>query len=150
MLIKSITLTRKETGNNNSLFGILEIVSQNHGTFYFSTLENDEYKIQEGTYPLRYTWSNKFNCETLQLIGVSKRTGIRIHPANRGNELRGCISVGVANKTDEIPNQIFSSRLSCDILEQMLWKDANNKITIKSKYKNEAKIIRKTSHSITT
>ena len=149
MLIKSITLTRKQTGNNNSLFGILKIVSQNHGTFYFSTLENNEYKIQEGNYPLRYTWSNKFNCETLQLIGTGQRTGIRIHPANRGNELSGCIAIGVANKTDEIPNQIFSSRLSCDILEQMLWKDANNSITINSDYKNEAKITRKISHSVT-
>ena len=149
MLIKSITLTRKKTGNNNSLFGILEVESVNHGTFYFTTLENDEYKIKEGIYPLRYTWSPRFNCETLQLINTGERTGIRIHPANRGHELRGCISLGVANKNNEIPNQIHASRLSTEIFEGMVWKHTNNSIKIQSKYENEIQITRKTSNSIT-
>lgn len=148
MLIKSITLTRKKTGNNNSVFGILKVHSQNHGIFYFTTLENDEYKIKEGDYPLRYTWSPKFKCETLQLMDSGQRTGIRIHPANRGNELHGCIALGLANKNNEIPNQIHASRLSVEIFEGMVWKHTNNTITIKSDYENSVQNLRKAGHSI--
>ena len=61
MLIKSITLQRKQIGNSTNLFGILTIESQSHGKFYFSTIENNEQKIKADTYPLRYTWSPRFN-----------------------------------------------------------------------------------------
>ena len=150
MLIQSITLTRKKTGNLNNLFGILEVKSANHGKFYFSTVENDEYKIKEGTYPIRYTWSNRFNSETLQLIGTGDRTGIRIHPANRGSELRGCIGLGLANNNKEIPQQIHNSRLSVEIFEQLVWRDTKQEIKITSDYENSIQNLRKNSNGIIT
>lgn len=131
MLIKSITLTRKQYGQSNSIYGILEVHSQNHGKFYFSTLENAEYKIQKGTYSLRYTFSPRFKYETLQLMGVTGRTGIRIHAGNRASDLTGCIAIGLINKSDEIPNQIWASRSSVEILESLIYRQTNNKITIK-------------------
>jgi hypothetical protein len=147
MLIKSITLQRKTIGNSTNLFGILTIESQAHGKFYFSTIENNEQKIKADTYPLRYTWSPRFKQETLHIMGVNSRTGIRIHPANRGSDLQGCIGVGLCNHSDEIPNMIHSSRLSTQILEGLLWKDQNHQITIKD-IKNETKITREISNSI--
>lgn len=131
MLIKSITLTRKQYGQSNSIYGILEVHSQNHGKFYFSTLENAEYKIKKGTYSLRYTFSPRFKYETLQLMGITGRTGIRIHAGNRPHDLTGCIAIGLINKTDEIPNQLWASRASVEILESLIYRETNNKITIK-------------------
>ena len=133
MLIKSITLTRKKYGQSNSIYGILEVHSLNHGKFYFSTLENAEHKIQKGTYSLRYTFSPRFKYETLQLMGVTGRTGIRIHAGNRSNDLTGCIAIGLINKTDEIPNQIWASRASVEILESLIFRETNNTITIKER-----------------
>lgn len=147
MLIKSITLQRKQVGNYNNLFGILTVETQSHGKFYFSTIENNEKKIKADTYPISYTWSSRFKEETLHIMGVNSRTGIRIHPANRGSDLQGCIGVGLCNHSEEIPNMIHASRLSTQILEGLLWKDQRYKITIKD-IKNETKIIRKISDSI--
>lgn len=148
MVVKDITLNRKIQGNYNSIFGILEIKSQSHGTFYFSTVENDEKKIQAGTYIINYTPSNKFNRETLEIKGVHNRFGIRIHPANRGTELEGCIAVGLANNNKEIPQQIFYSRFACNQLEAILF-DRQHKITIKD-INNGKKNIIKNSRKYTT
>ena len=145
MLIKSITLTRKQYGQSNSIYGILEVHSLNHGKFYFSTLENAEHKIQKGTYTLRYTYSPRFKYETLQLMGVIGRTGIRIHAGNRPNDLSGCIAIGLINKTDEIPNQIWASRASVEILESLIFRETNNSITIKEEH-NDQKNHRKSSN----
>lgn len=147
MLIKSITLTRKKYGQANALYGILEINSINHGKFYFSTLENAEHKIKKGTYTLRYTFSPRFKYETLQLMGVADRTGIRIHASNRPSDLSGCIGVGLINKSDEIPNQLWCSRASVEILESLIYKESNNKITIKEDIQNETKNIGKISYT---
>ena len=141
MIVKDIILKRKIQGNYNSLFGILEIHTQNHGVFYFSTVENDEKKIQSGNYSINYTPSHKFNRETLEIKGVNNRYGIRIHPANRGNELQGCIAVGLANYSEEIPQQIFYSKFACNQLEAMLFYK-EHKITIKDINNGKKNIIK--------
>lgn len=148
-MTKKITLTRHYKGENNSLFGHLIIDTLNHGTFKFSTVENTNAKIDEGTYLLAYSYSPRFRCETLQLIGVENRTGIRIHSGNRGNDLQGCIAIGLYNDFKQIPYQIFYSRHSTEILEGML-RDGGNKITIINDIKNETHIIRENSNQSTT
>lgn len=130
MVIKDIILKRKVLGNQRSLFGILEVHSKNNGIFYFSTVENNDKKIQQGTYTISYTPSNKFNRETLEIINVPNRYGIRIHSANRGIELEGCISVGLVNHQEEIPQQVFFSRHAVTTLEAILCHE-EHKITIK-------------------
>lgn len=130
MLINSLTITRNRIGNANSLFGTLEVNTQNHGILKFSTVENYEKRIKAGTYNVVYTLSPKFDRKTLEITGVPNRRGIRIHPANRGCDISGCIGVGLYVETDEIPVQIFYSRTSCEILEAIVYKAKSTPITI--------------------
>ena len=51
MKIHKILLKRQKIGNYNNLFGILT-VETNHGTFYFSTIENYEDRIKEEEKPI--------------------------------------------------------------------------------------------------
>ena len=130
MLINELKLTRQKIGNANSLFGKLEVITQNHGIMLFSTVENYEKRIKEGKYSVVYTLSPKFDRKTLEIIGVDNRRGIRIHPANRGCDVEGCIGIGLYTNTDEIPVQIFYSRTSGEILEAMMWQRKSTPITI--------------------
>jgi hypothetical protein len=135
MLTESIILTRKLFGNG-AVYGHLTINTKNHGKFKFTTIENDEYKIQEGVYPFIYNLSPKFGYETILLQSTGDRSGIRIHPANRSNELSGCIGVGLYNVLDEIPTQIFNSRQSVEILESIIRLE-KTPIQIIEKYENK-------------
>jgi hypothetical protein len=119
MLINSITLSRKRVGNG-ATYGHLIVDTKFNGTFKFTTIENTAAQIQKGQYNLNYTYSPRFKYKTLQLMDVGKRTGIRIHPANRYNDVSGCIGVGLYNELDEIPSQIYNSRASVEILETII------------------------------
>lgn len=55
--------------------------------------------IPQGEYTVKITYSNSYNQEMYEVLGVPGRAGIRIHPANFVNELRGCIAIG-KNYTD--------------------------------------------------
>lgn len=61
----------------------------------FLTLENAEYIIPQGTYPVQFNWSPKFH-RLLPLLSVPHRKGIRIHAGNASSDTRGCILVGQA------------------------------------------------------
>jgi hypothetical protein len=138
MIIDTVTLQRKTIGPSNSLFGILIIKTVNHGTLKFSTVENTNKAIQEGTYDMRWSLSPKFKTKTLEIMGVPNRHGLRIHPANRGYDVEGCIGIGIYNETDSIPVQIWNSRHSTEIVESLLWR-GETPITIKD-INNERKI----------
>lgn len=58
------------------------------------TKENDSGCIPAGSYDVRWTFSNKFNRFTFEILGVQNRAGIRIHSANNIGQLLGCIAVG--------------------------------------------------------
>jgi len=122
MIINEVILQRKVQGPSNSLFGVLKIVTMNHGTLKFSTVENTNKKIQAGTYDMRWSLSPKFKTKTLEIMGVPNRFGIRIHAANRGYDVEGCIGIGIYNENDSIPVQIWNSRQSTEILESLLWR----------------------------
>ena len=150
MNIKNIKLQRKKIGNYNNLFGKLTITSKNHGKFYFNTIENNEKKIVSGTYDIGYTHSPRFGKETLIIKGVPKRYGLRIHAANRGSELEGCIGVGLYGKNKEISQQIFYSRQALGQLEAILWHTNTMKYTITIKdIKDENTMVKNSSSSIT-
>jgi hypothetical protein len=148
MIIDTVTLQRKTIGPSNSLFGILIIKTVNHGTLKFSTVENTNKAIQEGTYDMRWSLSPKFKTKTLEIMGVPNRHGIRIHAANRGYDVEGCIGVGIYNENNSIPVQIWNSRQSTEIVESLLWR-GETPITIKD-INNEGKITNKNSTYNTT
>jgi len=61
-----------------------------------ATLENADYIIPEGTYPVSVTFSPRFK-RMLPLIGnVPGRSGIRIHRGTKPEHSKGCILVSAA------------------------------------------------------
>lgn len=99
-----LTRTHKTT---DGIFGILTI-----GDFQCFTVENLKLAIQPGVYKVVIDYSPRLKIKTPHLI-VPERdklaggdAGIRIHPANYPNELKGCIAVG-----DKIEgNAVLNSR----------------------------------------
>ena len=87
------TLTLRRTNRNNkAVYGKLSIPFED-GTRTFDTLENADFLIPAGTYPLRLTWSPKFK-KMLPLIDeVPDREGIRIHRGTTPEHSTGCVLV---------------------------------------------------------
>ena len=64
-----------------------------HADYTFDTLENADFLIPAGTYPLKKTYSPRFK-KLLPLIDeVPDRTGIRIHLGTRPEHSTGCVLV---------------------------------------------------------
>ncbi len=82
------TLVRKMKAGQ-SVIGFLHMGSQS-----WLTLENAEFIIPLGVYPIEYTWSPKFN-RLLPLLKVPHRKGIRIHSGNSASDSKGCILLGL-------------------------------------------------------
>jgi hypothetical protein len=64
------------------------------------TLENADFIIPAGTYPVALTWSPKFKKFLPEIQNVPDRTGIRIHMGTRPEHSKGCILldlVGMSN-----------------------------------------------------
>ncbi len=57
------------------------------------TLENAEYLIPAGTYPLDLTWSPRFKKLMPLVCDVPEREGIRIHMGTKPEHSQGCILV---------------------------------------------------------
>lgn len=69
-------------------------------TLVMPTLENADYLIPAGTYPLRLTWSPRFK-KMLPLIDeVPDREGIRIHLGTKPEHSTGCVLVQQAALDD--------------------------------------------------
>ena len=65
-----------------------------------ATLENADYIIPIGTYPLSVTFSPRFK-RMLPLIGnVPGRSGIRFHRGTKPEHSKGCILVSAANEQE--------------------------------------------------
>ena len=65
-----------------------------------ATIENAEYMIPVGTYPIAVTWSPKFKRMLPLLLNVPGRSGIRVHRGTRPEHSRGCILVSAANEQE--------------------------------------------------
>ena len=50
--------------------------------------------IPKGLYHVLYTYSQKFDRFTYEVLNVKNRKGIRIHAVNYYNQLKGCIGLG--------------------------------------------------------
>ena len=62
----------------------------------YPSLENADYLIPEGTYPLRLTWSPRFKKLMPLIDEVPDREGIRIHMGTIPEHSTGCILVNFA------------------------------------------------------
>lgn len=87
-----------------SVLGILH-----HGSQSWLTLENAEYIIPLGVYPIEYTWSPKFN-RLLPLLKVPHRKGIRIHAGNSSADTKGCILLGLQVRSQDSEFFLTDSR----------------------------------------
>ena len=72
-----------------------------HGRLYvdgreIATLENTEYIIPCGTYPVRVSYSPKFKRMLPLVLNVPGRSGIRFHRGTKPEHSRGCILVCAA------------------------------------------------------
>ncbi len=77
-------------------------------TYSAKTLENADYLIPAGTYPLERTWSPKFKKLLPLVCEVPDREGIRIHKGTIPEHSQGCILTDIAGMAylDVLFNQI--------------------------------------------
>ena len=108
--MRTLTLTRL-TKEGKAVNGTMTFPMYNRDyeleTFSQPTLENADFLIPAGTYPVERTWSPKFK-KFLPLISVPDREGIRIHRGSLPEHSHGCVLTdlrGMAN-LDVLFNQI--------------------------------------------
>ena len=65
-----------------------------------ATLENEDYIIPAGTYPIVVTWSPKFKRMMPIVLNVPGRSGIRFHRGTKPEHSRGCILVSAASEQE--------------------------------------------------
>ena len=63
-----------------------------------ATLENDDYIIPCGTYPIAVTWSPRFKRMLPLVLNIPGRSGIRFHRGTKPEHSRGCILVSAATE----------------------------------------------------
>ena len=63
-----------------------------------TTLENANYIIPDGTYPVSITYSPRFQKNLPLIDKVPKRSGIRIHTGSRPEHSQGCVLVNARDK----------------------------------------------------
>lgn len=106
------TLTRKMKAGQ-SVIGILHYGSQS-----WLTLENAEFIIPLGVYPIEYTWSPRFN-RLLPLLKVPHRKGIRIHAGNSSADTKGCILLGLQVRSVGCEFLLTDSRIAMSAFLQL-------------------------------
>ena len=70
------------------------------GAQEITTLENEDYIISAGTYPVRVTFSPKFKRMLPIVLNVPGRSGIRFHRGTKPEHSRGCILVSAASEQE--------------------------------------------------
>ena len=91
---RKITLVR-EAPQGKAVRGTISF-DLNEGTFSYPTLENADFLIPEGTYPIEWTWSPKFKKPLPEILNVPDRSGIRIHRGTLPEHSKGCILTDMA------------------------------------------------------
>ena len=89
----NIILTRNATHKPNWVWGQYDLTFDSGQTFTVRTLENRDFLIPEGTYPLKSTWSPRFKKFLPEICDVPERTGIRIHMGSKPEHSQGCVLV---------------------------------------------------------
>ena len=92
--MRKITLVRKPA-QGKAVPGTISF-NLNEGPFSFQTLENADFLIPEGEYPIEWTWSPKFKKPLPEILNVPDRSGIRIHRGTLPEHSKGCILTDMA------------------------------------------------------
>lgn len=87
----TIQLTRQTT-DGNAVSGTL-IIPLGKDVLHVATLENADYLIPAGKYPLKMSYSPKFDKRMPEICDVPERDGIRIHMGTRPVHSTGCVLV---------------------------------------------------------
>jgi len=94
--METITLTRRKI-NGKAVFGTMVMPIEDKDGYIrpysATTLENADYLIPAGTYPLRLTWSPRFKKLMPLIDEVPDREGIRIHMGTKPEHSTGCVLV---------------------------------------------------------
>ena len=90
----TIRLIRKSK-DGKAVHGVLRA-----GDCEIATLENDDFIIPCGTYPIAVTWSPKFKRMLPVVLNVPGRSGIRFHRGTRPEHSKGCILVSAAKEQE--------------------------------------------------
>ena len=85
----TVTLTRQNK-KGNAVYGTLTFPIGER-SFSYPTIENADFLIPSGTYPLERTWSPRFKKRLAEIQNVPERTGIRIHMGTKPEHSQGCI-----------------------------------------------------------
>ena len=88
-------LMRRISRNGKAVRGVLRT-----GVQEVATLENADYIIPAGTYPIEVTWSPKFKRMLPIVLNVRGRSGIRFHRGTKPEHSRGCILVSAASEQE--------------------------------------------------
>ena len=97
--MRTIKLIRTKK-DNKAIRGTLSYQMRNREyeleTFTSPTLENADYLIPAGTYPVENTWSPKFKKFLPLIMDVPDRDGIRIHKGTIPEHSKGCVLLDLA------------------------------------------------------
>ena len=85
----NLTLIRQNK-KGNAVYGTLTFPIGER-SFSYPSLENADFLIPSGTYPLERTWSPRFKKRLAEIQNVPERTGIRIHMGTKPEHSQGCI-----------------------------------------------------------
>ena len=75
---------------DDGVYGHIDIAGE-RDSHRLGTIENLNYLIPPGTYPLKRTWSPKFQKFMTLIDEVPNREGIRIHTGTKPSHSTGCV-----------------------------------------------------------
>lgn len=87
-----ITLIRQKT-DGKAVTGSISLPFNEQHPLVYPTLENADFLIPTGTYPLELTWSPRFKKLMPLIDNVPDREGIRIHMGTKPEHSEGCVLV---------------------------------------------------------
>ena len=101
--MRKITLIRNRRAGK-AVYGQLTFEMRNREyaleTFSMPSLENADYLIPAGTYPVERTWSPRFKKFLPLIENVPDREGIRIHRGTIPEHSKGCILLDLAGMSN--------------------------------------------------
>ena len=101
--MRKITLIRNRRAGK-AVYGQLSVEMRNREyaleKFSMPSLENAEYLIPAGTYPVERTWSPRFKKFLPLIENVPDREGIRIHRGTIPEHSKGCILLDLAGMSN--------------------------------------------------
>ena len=85
-----IRLIRQQT-QGKAVRGKISLPFDPNNPLVYPTLENADFLIAPGTYPLRLTWSPRFQKLTPEVCDVPERAGLRFHLGTKPEHSQGCV-----------------------------------------------------------